>query len=244
MTLVFAEYKSRMGLLGHGVWSADELRVFLEQAPTIRQSYAAWITPSDILAEVLRELKRPNLERLLPLALARDLRSERDVRLRDAGQETEKPMYLEEIFIDLPMTARASDVGRKAAPQKMKDDEREQGPDRIATQLLMRAADKLDPSTLEIQVNAISSEMDQRQAYPNRVVILGGPGQGKSTLGQFLAQVMRAKVLSTRPSSTLNPPVRDMISLILRRAKAAGIWLDGPIRFPIMNRFTTLRGRS
>jgi hypothetical protein len=48
-------------------------------------------------------LNRPNLTRLIPLALARDLRHERDVRLRDAGQETDKSIYLDDVFIDLPL---------------------------------------------------------------------------------------------------------------------------------------------
>lgn len=38
-----------------------------------------------------------------------------------------------------------------------------------------------------------------------RVVLVGGPGQGKSTLGQLLCQVYRVALLSDRPETSLGP---------------------------------------
>jgi hypothetical protein len=81
-----------LGIKDFHVWAADELEAILDTTPAIRRTYAAWLTPSDVLSDLVENLSRPNLSHLLPLALTRDLRNERDVRLRDAGQETEKPI--------------------------------------------------------------------------------------------------------------------------------------------------------
>jgi hypothetical protein len=247
ISAVFDSYKRRLGLKGFAVWSPDELRVFLESATGVRRAYTAWLTPSDVLAELLDNLRRPNLQRLLPLALGRDLRAERDVRLRDAGQETEKPINLEDVFIDLPIVAGSAAVsvdprirtqrglGRGAGRQfansnSEREDKRPQG---IVARLLVRAADKLDPAALETRAMTPADAPGGRTPLSNRIVILGGPGQGKSTLGQFLAQVMRAQVLKTCPKTMINPQTRDLIAPILSRAQAEGLWLGGPIRFPI-----------
>jgi len=239
----FRAYKKRLGLKGYAVWSPAEIRVFLDASPEVRQAYTAWLTPSDVLSEMLTSLRRPDLKRLIPLALARDLRAERDVRLRDAGQETEKPIYLEDVFIDLPVGS-SSDGGESAEED---GDENSSSTSKaggngsrrtrpsmgIVARLASRAADKLDPMAAEAQIRPTKAiEVETRGALPNRVVVLGGPGQGKSTIGQFLAQVMRARTLSTVPRSSLNPQVHDLIAPILRRAELEGIWLGGPVRFP------------
>jgi hypothetical protein len=96
------EKSAELGIKDFHVWGADELEAILDNAPEIRRSYTAWLTPSDVLSDLVERLKRPNLSRLLPLALMRDLRNERDVRLRDAGQETEKSIFLDSVFVDLP----------------------------------------------------------------------------------------------------------------------------------------------
>lgn len=90
---VFRAFADRLGIRDWHVWTADDLRSLLEAAPGVRTSYAAWLTPSDILTILVDKLIGADVNRLLPLALARDLRSEREVRLRDAGQETQQPIF-------------------------------------------------------------------------------------------------------------------------------------------------------
>lgn len=113
---VMKHFRPLLDLKSWAVWSADELRVHLENANDVRTTYTAWLTPSDVLSELIKSLKRPNLGQLLPLALSRDLRNERDVRLRDAGQETESPVFLDQTFVDLPLeSADPRGIDRLAA---------------------------------------------------------------------------------------------------------------------------------
>jgi hypothetical protein len=62
-------------------------------------------------------------------------------------------------------------------------------------------------------------------------VLLGGPGQGKSTVGQFLCQIARARLLLE--ASSLTPESEELLQPILDRANSEGIPIIGPCRFPV-----------
>jgi hypothetical protein len=234
------EYQKRLKFKAAAIWAADELRAHLENARDVRLSYAAWLTPSDVLAELIDFVARPKLREVLPLALARDLRQERDIRLRDAGQETEKPVYLHDLFVDLPFSNEAQTEREEVQEREEEDDEETpvgldlhdaEVSQNIVAQILHRAADKLDSES--ITSHRRKEKGRSREPLPNRIVILGGPGQGKSTLGQFLAQVARARLLSEHSSARLNPQTADLILPVLNRARIEGLPLHGPARFPI-----------
>ena len=56
---------------------------------------------------------------------------------------------------------------------------------------------------------------------PSRFVLVGGPGQGKSTLAQYLCQLYRAAILNDRPRHLLDERVPGVIRhWILRAAEA------------------------
>ncbi len=214
-------YKAKFKLKGYAIWSADELRAMLDDAEEIRRAYTAWLTPSDVLAELLKRVSRPGLSKLLPLALMRDIRAERDVRLKDAGQESDTPIYLENVFIDLPLV----DVEQASSNSRYPKNNQAKRSNALSS-ILRRASQKLDPASVK-ETNGKGSPQ------PNRIVILGGPGQGKSTLSQFAMQVERARFLADQAQTTLNPQTSDLIAPILRRAAEEGLWLSGPLRFPI-----------
>ncbi len=237
---------TQLGIKAFHVWAADELEAILDTAPDIRRSYTAWLTPSDVLSDLVDSLKRPNLKRLLPLALTRDLRNERDVRLRDAGQETEKPIYIDSAFVDLPVRQSGElpitslgerlEVGEEEEAEEEEEEDEEEEIDEggrepesryrtlnVTGRMQIRAADKLDPDFCKLQ----------RPHGPrsNRIVLLGGPGQGKSTIGQFLCQLARARLLFA--STSLNPEYEELLQPIFDRAHIEGIPLVGPCRFPV-----------
>ncbi len=247
---IFEEFKVPLGLKGWHVWSADELRSLLANAPNVRRTFGSWITPGDILFELMDQLVGHDLVRSLPTILAKDLRTDRDARLRDAGQETEQAVYLEKVFIDLPVDLpiefrfpeliELSEEGHSndgEAPEihDLFDEEDdftqdvtfEEQEDNCVTSLFQLAADRLDPKSVD------GARKSRRWALRNRVVLLGGPGQGKSTMGQFVVQLARARLLAASERLTLNPDTHVAVTQICNAAKALGIPLEGPARIPV-----------
>ena len=172
----------------------------------IRTRYAAWVTEGDVLASALTLLKRPGITSVVPLALRRDLRKDRDIRRKDAGQITDKRIYLEDVFVDLPLEDWRASRYHSTIPAADEDDPNFPDTEEVITsgleivqtdhstrlpgvlaRLIERSADKLDPASL-------GSRRRNAKIGPalNRIVLLGGPGQGKSTVAQFFAQVSGA----------------------------------------------------
>jgi hypothetical protein len=238
------KFAAAANLKSFAVWSADELSALLENAPEIRRAYSAWLTPSDVLSDLVQSLERPNLSRLLPLALARDIRNERDVRLRDAGQEADKSVFLDEVFIDLPLRLGQRTTNREltyldsaesrtrtnplTSLRTIHEQEIQAG---IVGTLIELSKNKFDPPSMSDF--AVTQMPGERSPLPNRIVLLGGPGQGKSTLGQFIAQFFRAKTLGSHEPSRVNPQTLEVVERVLRRAEQEGLSAEAPCRFPI-----------
>jgi predicted NACHT family NTPase len=68
---------------------------------------------------------------------------------------------------------------------------------------------------------------------PGRFVLVGGPGQGKSTLGQFICQLYRASILIDRPTHSLTVEVTTTLNLIKQQCQACGVELPAARRFPV-----------
>ena len=235
----FKAWTQKIGLKGWLIWDESQLHSMLDSAHDITRRYECWVTPSDILAKVLKRFALSDVSKRLPVALARDLKNSRDVRRKEARQNTDQPIALHDVFVDLP--AESYDFGSDYSRPSWGDDigyvstgnqydgnearERSDAKPKIVSQLMERAAGKLDPSSIELA--------SYDGALPNRIVLLGGPGQGKSTIGQFLIQVCRARALLSLRGARMTPEVRAIANQTIARAKNENILLRGPHRFPV-----------
>ena len=96
-------YKTRLSLKHYAIWDYDQIRVFLDDNEGVRRSYAAWITPGDVLAEVMKWLqpKTPDLENTLINFLQKELLSDEFVNLEQAGHSADERIPLARVFVDL-----------------------------------------------------------------------------------------------------------------------------------------------
>jgi hypothetical protein len=257
---LFSTWQTKLRFRDWQVWHADTLTAFLDGDVDVRTRYTAWITEGDVLAAALTSLKRTDMARVIPRAISRDLRRDRDIKRKDAGQTTERRIYLDEVFVDLPVwpfpvgpedrqhylrweTLPSADNEADAATELVIDSgvseddfvevvyerEVEKGADPGAVfRLLQRAADKLDPKSVEEQ-----TRKGRYRGRPNRVVLMGGPGQGESTAAQFLAQICRARVVEAQEETRASDEAREASKFVLQRMEAEGLPLEGPRRFPV-----------
>lgn len=202
--------RSAWGLADYDIWDYDKLRTLLDVDEGVRTTFG-WVTAGDVLAAMLGRLPdaSPEFERTIVNYLEKSLIGDRFVRLEEAGHSAEEPTALSRVFVDLP-------VERAGA-----------GEDGLFLHDLLERTAVLAPAIG-------SEERTVARPYPvGRVVLVGGPGQGKTTLGQFACQVFRAGLLSSVQRRPLSPEGHDAVKAVEAACEESGLHFGRGLRFPI-----------
>jgi hypothetical protein len=217
---VFQEHGKNINLKDHGVWHYDKLRTLLDIHIDIARKYSAWITPGDVLSDVIERLpNRSNtFGRVMSLYLQRELRADQYAKLEQAGHSPEEQTSLASVFVDTPVSVTPTADERST--------------DNVVAMLLAMANAPLDPETQERFSKSVEIE-DKSTRMPGRFVLIGGPGQGKTTVGQFMAQLYRTSLLKEQPRHLLSPETKPIIENIESQCKAESISPPRARRFPI-----------
>lgn len=158
------------------IWSYDDICRLLEIHGTVRQAYLHLLTPGDLIARLLRDSPALDLDRAVRLYLSTDFSNERYAQLDQAGDVGSDSLALARVFVDLEVVPQR---GRKRQPGIQEFDWGEITDD-------------------EGRIPAMRLVLGEKI---RKGVFIGGPGQGKSTLGQFAAQVHRAAILGRLPQA-------------------------------------------
>lgn len=156
------------------VWGAEEICRLLDLHLEIRTSYSHLIISGDIIASLLGvvEYQKNDIEEIVKLYCSACFIQENSAGLDDAGDTDDRKVALQNVFIDLDVL-----------PPKFNEEQLKSG---ILPKWLIQTVHD------EERISALSYILDDTI---RRVVFVGGPGQGKSTLGQFISQVHRARLL-------------------------------------------------
>lgn len=213
---VLEGYRASHGLKGYKVWDGDHIRRMLEAHPGIRMSYAAWILPGDVLGSMMHHLGLSDSE--FPSTIRRflecELLDDQFAKLGQGGYTEANTIPLPNVFVDVPVLAPATasneiQAGPFEGPQR----------DTFLRNLLDEGRQVLRPS-VQPQRNSPGHKAAEKGAAcsPGRVVLIGGPGQGKTTAGQFCCQLLRAALLNAS-RSPLSPDVRSALEQVSRQAQ-------------------------
>ena len=227
---VLEDFKDRLPLKGYDIWDYDKIRVFLDGNQEIRRAYTAWITPGDVLSEILERLtpKTPNFRTMLHNFLQKELLSDEFVNLEQAGHDVNERISLAQVFVDLPVDdepyredALDAEDGTDFRFENYDQDSPGRG---FIKDMLAVSSERLDPQSLA------SNAIGQRPR--GRFVLVGGPGQGKTTVGQFICQIFRASIISRLPQALLSAETHTALSLIKKHCTEEDIDLSLVPRFP------------
>src|SRR5262249_20202046 len=153
----------------------------------------------------------------------RELIADQYAQLEQAGHSADEKIPLSQVFIDLPTTTRrptSSDSTRSS----MHDDT-----PRFVAHIIQEAGQNL--RILESE----PAKETQRRVDPlninknvrlGRYVLIGGPGQGKTTVAQYICQMFRCALLADVPSSRLETNVLSAITDLTAHWRMQG--LDRP----------------
>ena len=211
------------------VWDYDQLARFLDAYEGIRTAYGPWITSGDVLAAAMARLtsSRSDFDAVMTTFLAKELLHDQFANLDQAGHATEDKVPLAQVFVDLPVTSqRSSDPPRESPSTR---------PLGFANHVLQAAKDRWDPSSAEegSRNERASPGASPVFAHVGRAVLFGGPGQGKTTLSQFVCQLFRVALLKDRPKGRLSPEVRTALVDLVEQSKALDLEIPAARRFPI-----------
>ncbi|MEU3735988.1 hypothetical protein AB0E78_02765 [Streptomyces sp. NPDC032198] len=172
-------YAQRLGFKGWLVWHSDSISTFLANHRDIRISYAPWVTPGDVLARVLSDQSdlSNEISEALSSFTAKELLRERYVNLDQAGATDDGSVALADIFIDLPYQPWSG------------VEESESANNQKALESIIHASD-LSTDQAGNRNHRVRNDAD------DRFVLIGGPGQGKTTITQFACQMFRSTLVA------------------------------------------------
>jgi hypothetical protein len=217
--------KDSLRLKGFDVWDYDKLRTFLDGYEDIRRAYGAWVTPGDVLAELVSglNLKHAQFDDILTNFLQKELLSDRYANLEQAGHTVEERVPLANVFVDLP-TLRE--------PTSEPPDNRRHPPLGFVREILETARERFDNESLSSFV-AGRGRLSREGARLGRYVLVGGPGQGKTTVGQFICQLFRTSILRHKPRKMLSGDALEAMREIEDQCESEGLSIPTVRRFPI-----------
>jgi hypothetical protein len=221
------KYQKQTKLRDWRVWDFDQIGTFLDGCIDVRHAYSAWITPGDVLAQALQhmQLSRTDFLEAITNFLAKDLLRDQFANLGQAGHASEQKVPLAQVFVDL-LTA----PDRLADPP---DEAKTPGLTELISELIGTASERLDQSATSRLRAPDEAALVPQGPEPGRYVLVGGPGQGKTTVSQFVCQLFRAAILSDRPTHLLSVEVRQVISGLLNQCAANRPQLPKTRRFPV-----------
>src|SRR5207302_6799267 len=214
------------------IWDHDNLCRFIDQADEIRRAYSGFITTGDVLSALAdwMQAERPDFVEVMTAFLQKELLYSQAAKLESAGTDFDRQVPLAGVFVDLPFTQFLQEA---ATPQSTSP-----SVPKVVALLLKGGAVVLRSDT-----NDRASSTAQISEFPlARVVIVGGPGQGKSTVSQFLCQLYRAAILQSRPSQFLTSDAIHVIRSLQQQRANESQTLPVIRRFPIrieLNQFAT-----
>jgi hypothetical protein len=228
-------FKKSHGLKDYAIWDGDQIRRFLDAQPRIRTTYTAWLLPGDVLAEMMKvlQLEKTQFPSTIRRYLESELLDDQFARLGQGGYTDAKNIPLSYIFVDLPVDLPAHvPLSHEATPSRFpqgsanadegEGEQARQGvPCTFLGLLFEEGRQVLKASAMHRQV-----PREVRGKYQDgRVVLIGGPGQGKTTVGQFACQLFGLRCCE--PPGSYSPP-RCLKNLIELKKWRQGCPLSAP----------------
>ncbi|GAB3726195.1 hypothetical protein GCM10027594_07860 [Hymenobacter agri] len=230
-----AHWVKELKMKGADVWDRDKLGNLLDTNRQIAEGFG-FLHAGDVLHRAAVALGAPtNIRDALYVFLHKEIRNDQYVNLMQAGHTADEQPPLARVFVDLRATTmgvnnRMKDVQVVEAVQQVSD--RPIAPSDLKRQEAAETEGSKENSDELHVASAKSQALSPMQLNPSRFVFIGGPGQGKSTLAQYLSQRHRAALLLSGQFNTCEPDVEAIALGVKQTAVSASIGLPLHPRVP------------
>lgn len=184
---------SALGLKGWDFWDGERIGGYLDRYEGVRRSFNGTITPGDLISQMadLIGLSDNSFQAIYETHVVKTLKKDQWVRLGEAGGDAAEKLPLSQVAIDLPVLVDGKRPGTEVS-----------GGQGVLHQTVLLG-------------DRILRASDDDKPDRSNVVILGGPGQGKSTISQLLSQIYRLAFMEDYPDSRLDPDERRIRTTLM-----------------------------
>lgn len=161
------------------IWGGAKIMALLASHPQIAARYSHLLTPADLINQIMSQLSedRANVDMVLQTLIVRKFKDQKRTKLEQAGSQSDVKPEIQQLFVDLPFSNREHNLRGE----------------------IMRTFRAAGDEPHVPQVGAQSGpEWRMWARNPRRAnawFLRGGPGNGKSTLGQYFCQIQRAALI-------------------------------------------------
>lgn len=198
------------------IWGGRKLLDLLGENPGVASYFGHFLTPGNVLTILYDQISdsTSQVRSIVEHLVVGQFNEQLYTKMEQAGSSFDNRPKLYELFVDLPFSC-SEDLNSSS----------------------ILAALTCNSATTH-KVSAWSDESSKwkdwlRAVTRSRIVVLkGGPGQGKSTVGQYFSQIHRAALILGQDGPTVTPETRQVALRFRKAALAQGFWSDAP-RIPI-----------
>ena len=192
------------------IWGGKKVLDLLQDFPNVANAYFELISSGAVLKSLYDNLVdiRASSETVMHNLVAKRFSDQQYTKLEQAGSAADNRPSIQSLFVDIPF--------RLSQPAMMG-----------------MAADVLTTSLAEIHSlsQSPSEAWGNWHLNPKRArswFVKGGPGQGKSTLTQFVAQIHRAAILLAENAPPVRQQVLSAADDVKNKAVKHGLWPISP----------------
>lgn len=212
VTKIAADWKTKIPCVE--VWDAADLSRMLDNNLSVRAAYDELILPGDVLRALHSQLQfhKNKIESVFRGYLRHLIENESKARADEAGDDD--PLPLSKVFIDQTLQ-----LDKQCVPECYRAD--------VEMWAAEASCDNEYPSVIPEDLDIVSSAFPLLLGAQEKVMLLAGPGYGKSTITQFLTLYHAGRIID-----------RGFASALAKRLKLPPNWtpeyLDAScaIRFP------------
>ncbi|MFF4190973.1 NACHT domain-containing protein [Nonomuraea sp. NPDC001831] len=234
------------------LWHYDDLCTLLDAHRSVRITYGGYLTSGDVLARMDDWLERhqTDLGSALTTHAIKDLLAQQYVRLGQAGDPHEDKLSLDSIGIDLPAATVSYSYDAWLLQQLETLDRKTQEAVQSALSIALTSNEMITPEQIKIETrkrlerprNTVPAAAyivhrgdrvgthDLRPDTAPHLLVVGGPGQGKSTLAQMVCQAYRVRLLR---DASLSPEANRLRNRLQKHFDEIGLPLPQNLRWPI-----------
>jgi hypothetical protein len=198
------------------IWGGRKILDFLAADPSTASYYGHFLTPGNVLTTLYDQLNDASsqVKSIVEHLIIGQFNEQIYTKLEQANSSADTRPKIHELFVDLPFRSGNSDQSEN-----------------ILSTLVSSAANIHKVSAWDSKQPGWR-EWGKTPKRARILVLKGGPGQGKSTAGQYFAQIQRAALILGAGGPNITIKTRNIAEQFKAIAIEQGFWSETP-RIPI-----------